>query len=102
MAFDGNEGGFISLTDGADMTSRYRDNNPGEIIAHFFGKNKLQDLLDQEGAMGIRMYYGINEDGVKQLVLVAADEEQNDMTSLVLDLNHPCPNWCSEKNALNS
>jgi len=102
MAFRGNEGDFISLDEGGNMTGNYRAQNPGETIAHFFGKDKLQELLDQQGAVGIRMYYGIDNDGKKQLVLVAADADQNDMTELVLDLSHPCPNWCSSPNPLNS
>ena len=102
MAFNGNEGDFISLKKGAEMTSRYRDENPTKILAHFFGNDKLKQLMLQEGAVGIRMYHGIDENGRKQLVLVAADADQNDILDLVLDLNHPCPNWCSSSNPLNS
>lgn len=102
MAFNGNEGGIITLQEGAAMTGKYRDENPNEIIAHFFGNDKLKQLMTQEGAVGLRMYYGIDEHGEKQLVLVAADADQNDLLDLVLDLSHPCPNWCSAPNPLNS
>lgn len=102
MAFNGNEGGFISLEDGADMTRRYRDENPNEVLGHFYGINKLNKLLKQEGAVGIRMYHGIDENGEKQMVLVATDSEQNDILDLVLDLNHPCPTECGSPNDLNS
>jgi hypothetical protein len=62
----------------------------------------LQELLDQEGCMGIRMYYGLDEHGKKELVLVGADADQNDMTELVADLSMPCPSICGVANALNS
>lgn len=102
MAFDGTEGGEITLSNAANMTAEYRKNNPGGTKAHFFGRDILNQILEQEGCQGIRMYYGQDEDGNKQLVLVGADSDENDMLDLVADLSHPCPNACSNPNSLNS
>ncbi len=102
MSFDGTEGGSITLQTGAALTAEYRRQNPGATKGHFFGKDILQDLLDQQGAMGIRMYYGLDGDGNKELVLVAADANEDDLTDLVADLSMPCPNICGTANALNS
>jgi hypothetical protein len=103
MAFDGNEGGPIFIEDAAAMTAEYRRLNPNATKCHFFGKNTIQQLLDQEGCKGIRIYYGISPTtGVRELILVAADSSGNDMTNLIMDLSHPCPNSCSTSNALNS
>jgi len=101
MAFDGTEGGEISLRLGADMTAAYRDQNSGARKAHFFGKDILNEILNQEGCMGIRMYYGLNSDDERELVLVGADANENDMTSLVADLSLPCPNTCDTNSPLN-
>ncbi|GAB5417054.1 MAG: hypothetical protein Crog4KO_19200 [Crocinitomicaceae bacterium] len=102
MAFNGKEGGAISIEQGADMTARYRDDNPGDIKGHFYGKDILKQLLNQEGAMGIRIYYGIDENGKKELVLVSADADENDNLDLVVDLSQPCPPDCGAANDLNS
>lgn len=102
MAFNGTEGGAIPLQDAADMTSAYRRANPGETKGHFFGKEILLELLNQDGCKGIRMYYGIGESGEKELVLVGADAQENDMTDLVADLSLPCPGLCGVANVLNS
>lgn len=102
MAFDGTEGSQITLLLGGDMTGRYRDNNPGELKGHFFGKDILKQILNQEGCMGIRMYYAEDSKGVKALVIVGADSSENDMTDLVADLSMPCPSRCGSSNALNS
>lgn len=102
MAFDGSEGGQISLDEGANMTSRYREENPNEIKGHFFGKDILKEILNQDGCMGIRMYYGINEKGEKELVIVGADSDQNDMLEIVGDISLPCPSRCGNSNGLNS
>ena len=101
MAFNGTEGGEITLELGADMTAEYRDLNPNERKAHFYGKDILNDLLDQEGCMGIRIYFGIDSDGNKELVLVGADANENDMTELVVDISSPCPNLCDKNSPLN-
>lgn len=102
MAFDGSEGAEITLSEGADLTSKYRDSNPNQTKGHFFGKDILNQLLNQEGCMGIRMYYGIDDKGKKELVIVGADANENDMTELVADLSMPCPSRCGNANPLNS
>lgn len=102
MAFDGSEGGPISLEAGAAMTASYRDENPDGRKGHFFGKDILNEILDQDDCMGIRIYYGLNDDGEQELVIVGADANEDDMTDLVADLSAPCPPKCGKNNKLNS
>ena len=80
MAFTGNEGEQISLALAHDMTKNYRDSvAQGDTQAHFFGMNIINSILAQTGVVGIRMYYGIDENGAKQLVLVGTDANENDL-----------------------
>ena len=103
MAFNGSEGGEITLEVAAAMTKNYRNANRGATKAHFFGKDILNDILNQTGCVGIRMYYGIDAAGLKQLVIVGADANENDMTTGIIgDMSLPCPNLCSTANSLNS
>lgn len=102
MSFNGTEGGEITLNEASAMTLNYRRNNPNEILAHFFGRDILTELLNQPECVGIRMYYGISGDGKKELVLVAVDQDENDLTQLVADISIPCPKACGTQNALNS
>ena len=103
MAFDGSEGGSITVQQGAQLTSKYRQKFPNYIKGRFFGKDILEDILEQEGCMGIRMYFGWDQtNGKMELVLVGADADEDDMLDLVADLSIPCPNICGSSNALNS
>ncbi len=101
--FNGSEGEMISLAEARSMCNTYKSSgrfaDNKQIKGFFFGKDKLNELLDQNGAMGIRIYYGIEV--VKcahqpKLVLVAADENGDDMKgeNKVLDKGLPCPIWC--------
>ncbi len=101
MSFNGKEGGLISLQDGAAMTARYRSNFPTQIKARFFGKDVLEQILGQSGAMGIRMYFAQNANNEMELVICAADANENDMLNMIGDMAMPCPNACSTPNQLN-
>ncbi len=103
MPFNGTESKIVTLADASVWTSNYRRTiAQGEIIAHFFGKDKLNDILTQSGCMGIRMYHGL-DNGKKNLVLVGADASENDMVNgVILENSIPCPTNCSSSNSLNS
>ena len=104
MAFNGDEGSVVTLADASRWTANYRKTIPtGEIIAQFVGRDKLLEILDQEGCMGIRFYYGIGDDGKKNLIAVVAGSDENDMVDgVILERFLICPPRCSSRNSLNS
>lgn len=103
MSFTGDESSAITLTDGGAWTKTYRDANPTAVKGHFFGKNKLQTLISQQGCVGIRAYYAIDNLGAKQLVLVGVDANENDLyNGVILDRSYPCPTSCGVSNPLNT
>lgn len=98
MAFDGKEGEQISLAEGAAMTANYR-NSDGAFgaKAHFIGKDIINNILAQAGCVGIRVYYGLDSNGNKELVFVGVTADQNDMTSgIVAERIKPCPPYCDD------
>ncbi len=103
--FNGGEGEPIDLAQAAKWTANYRSGNTGSdgdtVKAHFYGREVLQQLLDQPGCMGIRIYYAHDEKGQKQLVLIGANEEGDDMEELIIDGSHICPPDCSTTGKLN-
>lgn len=103
--FNGSEGAPIDRTEAAKWTANYRNAvagaNGAAVKAHFYGREVLQKLLDQPGCMGIRMYYARDEKGQKQLILVGADADGNDMEELVVDSSKVCPPDCSTGGELN-
>ena len=103
MAFDGTEGKSITLQEGSTLTSNYRNANPNATLGHYIGKDIINTILGQSGCVGIRVYYGLDSSGEKQLVFVGVDANGNDMvTGTIADRTVGCPQSCSTGNALNS
>lgn len=96
MAFTGNEAEEFPLETATVWTRNYRDTiHEGDTISHFFGKNIIQHILDQEGCMGIRIYYALDENGKKQLIIVGADAKENDIyEGIIAERSFLCPPYC--------
>ncbi len=106
MAYNGKEGKPIPLGIAKKWTKNYRDANPGAIKAHFFGKDIINQILQENNGQceGIRVYYGIDDNGAKQLILVGATADQNNILpneegkdgggGIIADGSEPCPSSC--------
>jgi hypothetical protein len=101
MAFNGTEGSPISPEQAGEWTQNWRNNNARAKKAVFFGRAQIENLLSQTGCMGIRMYFATNNSGEQTLVLVGANNKEDDMSELVIDSGILCPPRCGVSNALN-
>lgn len=120
-------GGFISLDEMNELTKNHDDDHVNQksfgthVKAMCYGKDKVLELLDQPGAVALRIYYGIkidtDGDGIKEkkMILVAVNEEGDDilptpitetdktvavaktLQAKILDSGVPCPEYCSGK-----
>ncbi len=95
MSFTGNENHDITLKEAAEWTANYREQNVGAIKAHFFGADAIQAILNQPNCVGIRIYYALDTEGAKQLIVVGADARENDLyEGLLAERSKPCPPFC--------
>jgi hypothetical protein len=104
MSFIGNEGKEVTLAEASAWTENYRATiTKGDTLAHFVGKDQLMKILDQAECVGVRHYYGIDEDGAKVLIAVGVTSDENDMTEgIIIERMIACPPRCSTRNNLNS
>jgi hypothetical protein len=104
MTFTGNEPHDIPLPEAARMTKKYRSSiHEGDTIAHYFGKRDIKALLKQDHCVGMRVYYGLDENGAKQLIITGVDENGNDLfNGLLAERSVKCPLHCGAANPLNS
>jgi hypothetical protein len=109
MACTGKEDHSIGLADASELTSNYRASlgtGDSPIIGGYFGGDAISAILAQDGCIGIRYYYGLDESGtspVPVLIIVGVDGDCNDMTDgLLAERSTPCPPICGSSNSLNS
>ncbi len=104
MNFTGNENHQITLEEASALTARYRATaNAADAKAEYFGKDALISLLSQNACVGVRIYYGVDENNVKKLVLVGVNAEGNDMCEgELMEKGTLCPPICSADNPLNT
>lgn len=104
LMYTGKEDHNISLEEASEMTRAFREQaGPDAVIGGYFGRDALLTILTQDGAVGMRFYYALNEEGIPHIVLVGVGAQGNDMTEgMIAERNNNCPPWCSEENELNS
>lgn len=103
MPFNPNFDNLISLEDASKLTANFRQAFPSAVKANAYGKRLMQQLLEQENCDGFRIYNGLDDEGSQQLVIVAVDQNGNDLyDGILLDRAQPCPTICSSENPLNS
>ncbi|TDI91013.1 MAG: hypothetical protein E2O77_07360 [Caldithrix sp.] len=104
VTFTGKEDHSISLEDASQMTRNYQlQTAPDQIIGGFFGKDAVLAIISQEKAVGLRYYYGLDDEGTPHIILIGVNADGNDMTDgLLAERSTKCPPHCPESNDLNN
>jgi hypothetical protein len=99
---DPNQNHEISLVAASDLTHRYQESEEfNGVYGGFFGKNAIQEILDQQDCVGIRYYYGLTIENQPVLVLVGVTADNVDMVGGKLaELSLPCPDLCDNSSQL--
>ena len=100
--FTGNEGEKITLQEAVKLTGNYqKSEKTGVVKAEFIGKNLVEEILSQEKCIGLRLYFGKNEEGNLNIVIVGADEDGNDLhQGIITEKLPPCPPFCAQSSPL--
>lgn len=106
---------FINLTEAIQMTSDYRTHRRAIVdaakdeevlpICETFEREHVEAILQQNGCVGLRAYFGVDEDQNVKLVLVGVNSKDEDMysgTNSLLDRSTRCPDICPPDSPLNS
>ncbi len=104
----------ISLQTAIDMTTLYRANRPSNFpICETFEKDAITRLMATTGCAYLRIYYGMKPDMNVDAILVAANENGEDIlpasgtvTALtddppILEDGYRCPEACPPPSPLN-
>jgi hypothetical protein len=100
--YTGQENHVISLDQAVKYVQNFKNfpRTPA-VKGGYFGRNIFEKMLSQAGCVGIRYYYGQDDNGASNIVLVGVDAGGNDMTSgIMADISWPCPPYCPAPNPL--
>jgi hypothetical protein len=102
--FTGLEDHSISIDDASELTRNYRMSaGKGAIKGGFFGRAAIEQVLSQEGVVGIRYYYAKENNGRPVMIMVGVDEFGKDLVDgFLAERSVPCPPFCGGLNPLNS
>ncbi len=94
----------IALQAAAQLTAEYRaKKSSDQPKGGFFGKDAVHAILNQENCIGLRFYFGANENGKRVLCLMGVDVVGKDMLNGILaEMSAWCPPLCGDFNLLNS
>jgi hypothetical protein len=104
MAFTGDEGAPIDAATAQRWIDNYsKSAGPNAIKAEFFGFRRISELIGQNDAIGLRVYYAKDDGGVNKLILVAVTPSENNIGKLdgsktdgvLMDGGYPCPPYCN-------
>jgi hypothetical protein len=102
--FTGFEDHTISLEEAGELTRHYRKSaGNGAVKGRYFSRAAMEQLLLQEDTVGIRYYYGIDNENRPQMVMVSVDAFGQDLVEgFVFGNALPISRFHEESNALNS
>ena len=115
---------FISSQQAVDMTDRYRLNREAILdteyqsqdilaLSETFNRDLFDELLSKSGCVGVRIYNGMDEELKVHAIIVAVDENNEDILpaqsineleeeDFIGEEGQRCPNVCPPTSILNS
>ncbi len=97
MGLNENSGGLITEAKARELISDFDKRFPGEVVSSFIGAANVNNILEQDDCIGLRIYNGYDEHDQKiSLVLVGVDQAGRDMLSsaIIYDKMVTCPPTC--------
>lgn len=79
-------GEAISHEMAADFVNAHAKTSPEGVTSFVIGRNIIDEILAQQGCVGMRFYNALNENGQKTLVYVAIDADGKDIVKKVIVL----------------
>lgn len=98
--YTGDEDHSVTRAEAADFVRNFHDNRADDPRAFYFGRKAIEAILAQDGVVGIRIYNGMNAEGVENRVLVGVDANGMDLVDGALaEKALICPPSCGQPNA---
>jgi hypothetical protein len=83
----------ISVQDAQAMLDAFKNNNSfaNQPRGIYFDKDTILELLNQPNAVGIDYYFGLNNSNKLSLILIALDNQNNEIAIKIMDAGNLIP-----------
>lgn len=83
----------ISVQDAQTMLDAFKNNTSfvNQPRGIYFDKDTILELLNQPNAVGIDYYFGVNSSNKLSLILIALDNQNNEIASKIMDVGFTIP-----------
>ena len=78
------------------FVQRFKTETDHKVNSQFVSKEALENLISQENFGGLRINYGRDNNGLRQMILEATDQDRNSLNAFSAYLP-PCPPDCIEQ-----
>lgn len=103
MKLDENTGGIITLEHAKKLVIAFETKYNGEINSSFIGSKNIEDIMKQDGCVGLRIYNGYDEEKQRiSLVLIGIDADGKEILDdgIIYDDLAVCPPICPIETSL--
>ena len=105
--FSKTDGGSISNDQAKAWMKNYKDKHPAKdaVISRFIGTDMVNAVLNQDGCVGFRVYFGYDDAGQIQIFLVGSRADGSNIwpgeagsgpNAILADGTMPCPPYCPQ------
>ncbi len=83
----------ISVQDAQAMLDAFKNNTSfaNQPRGIYFDKDTILELLNQPNAVGIDYYFGVNSSNKLCLIMIALDNQNNEIASKIMDAGNLIP-----------
>lgn len=98
MELKGNEGSIMSYAQGVSWINNYTKANPdSKLNSVTYGIESIKAIMQTPGAVGIRVYNAVNDNGEATFVLMAVDKNGDGIQqNSTMDSGLACPPFCGK------
>ncbi len=95
----------IDLATAQEWARAWKANPDTSVKAHLIPQVNITQLMESQGCQDIRAYLGLDDNGEAKLMMVAVDENGNDLIDesqghYIYDFTTPCPLDCDVNSPL--
>jgi hypothetical protein len=82
------------------FVQRFKTETEHKVHSQILSKESLEKLMSHENFDGIKIHYGRDDEGTRQMIMEAIDPQKKSLGQFIAQIP-TCPPWCNEEEEVN-